>query len=97
MNKQMVLKQLTDCVEEIKKRFSVKAISVFGSVARDEAADNSDVDVLVAFDREADFDTFMDLKFYLEDMLGTGVDLVTDKALRPQIRKAIEQEIIHVA
>lgn len=97
MSKQMVLKQLTDCFEEIKKRFSVKAISVFGSVARDEAVENSDVDVLVAFDREADFDTFMDLKFYLEDILGTGVDLVTDKALRPQIRKAIEQELIHVA
>jgi len=55
------------------------------------------VDVLVVFDRKATFDLFMDLKFYLEELLGTGVDLVTDKALRPQIRRTIEQEMIDVA
>ena len=97
MNKQVVLKQLTDNSEEIRQRFSVKAISIFGSIARDEASDNSDVDVLVVFDQKANFDGFMELKFYLEDLLGAGVDLVTDKALRPQVRQAIEQEMIHVA
>jgi len=97
MDKRTVLTQLANSVEEIRRRFSVKAISVFGSTARDEATENSDVDVLVTFNQKATFDLFMDLKFYLEDLLGTGVDLVTDKALRPQIRKTIEQEIINVA
>jgi len=97
MDKRTVLTQLTNSVEEIRRRFSVKAISVFGSIARDEATENSDVDVLVTFNQKATFDLFMDLKFYLEDLLGTGVDLVTDKALRPQVRKAIKQEIINVA
>ncbi len=97
MNKQVVLKRLTDNSEEIRQRFSVKAISIFGSIARDEASDDSDVDVLVVFDQKANFDGFMELKFYLEDLLGAGVDLVTDKALRPQIRQAIEREMIHVA
>lgn len=97
MNKQFVLTQLTDCMEEIRQRFSVKKLSIFGSVARGEASDSSDVDVLVAFDRTANFDIFMDLKFYLEELLGMGVDLVTDKALRPQIRRAIEQEMVDVA
>jgi len=96
MNKQMVIRQLTGSFEEIRQRFLVKELSIFGSVARDEAVDNSDVDVLVTFDQKANFDGFMDLKFYLEELLETGVDLVTDKALRPQIRRAIEQEIIHV-
>jgi len=97
MNKQFVLTQLTDCMEEIRQRFSVKKLSIFGSVARGEASDSSDVDVLVVFDRTANFDIFMDLKFYLEELLGMGVDLVTDKALRPQIRRAIEQEMVDVA
>lgn len=97
MNRQAVLTRLKGSVEEIRQRFSVKSLSIFGSIARDEAGDNSDVDVLVVFDQKANFDGFMELKFYLEDLLGTGVDLVTDKALRPQIRQAIEQEMINVA
>jgi predicted nucleotidyltransferase len=97
MDKQTVLTKLTDCMEEIKKRFSVKTLAIFGSIARDEAAQGSDIDVLVVFERKGSFDLFMDLKFYLEELLAAQVDLVTDKALRPQIRRAIEQEMIHVA
>jgi len=97
MNKHAALTRLKDSAEEIRQRFSVKSLSVFGSIARDETTDNSDVDVLVVFDQKASFDVFMDLKFYLEELLGTGVDLVTDKALRPQVRRAIEQELINVA
>ena len=97
MDKQAVLRRLTGSIKEIRQRFSVKAISIFGSIARDEASDDSDVDVLVVFDQKANFDGFMELKFYLEELLGAGVDLVTDKALRPQVRRAIEGEIIDVA
>jgi len=89
MDKQAVIKTLSDCAQEIRKRYSVKALCVFGSVARGQAADDSDVDVLVAFKQKAAFDLFMDLEFYLEELLGTGVDLVTDKALCPQLRRAI--------
>ncbi len=96
MNKQAVLKRLAENSEEIRQRFSVKALSIFGSAARGEATDKSDVDVLVVFNQRATFDLFMDLKFYLEDLLGMSVDLVTDKALRPQLRRAIEKEIINV-
>jgi predicted nucleotidyltransferase len=97
MNKQAILARLADNLGEMQQRFSVRAISIFGSVARDDATDNSDVDLLVAFDKKANFDVFMDLRFYLEELLGTGVDLVTDKAIRPEIRQTIEEEIIHVA
>ena len=97
MNKQVILTQLTGRMEDIRQRFSVRRLSVFGSVVRGEASEGSDVDVLVVFDRKATFDLFMDLKFYLEELLGTGVDLVTDKALRPQIRRTIEQEMVDVA
>jgi len=97
MNKQVILTQLTGRMEEIRQRFSVRRLFVFGSVVRSEASEGSDVDVLVVFDRKATFDLFMDLKFYLEELLGMGVDLVTDKALRPQIRRTIEKEMVDVA
>jgi len=97
VDKQKVLMCLKDSIEEIQQRFPVKTLAVFGSVVRDEAADNSDVDVLVVFNQKATFDIFMDLKFYLEELLGMSVDLVTDKALRPQVRRAIEKELINVA
>ena len=97
MERQIVLKRLRGCIGEIRQRFAVRALGIFGSIARDAAADDSDIDVLVIFDGKASFDLFMDLKFYLEDLLGAQVDLVTDKALRPQIRQVIEQEMIHVA
>ena len=97
MNKQEILNQLTNHAGQIRQLFSVKELSIFGSVARDQADENSDVDLLVEFDKKADFDSFMDLKFYLEDLLGTRIDLVTRNALRPRLSQLIEQELIHVA
>jgi len=93
VDKRKILTCLKDSIEEIRQRFPVKTLAVFGSVVRDEAVGSSDVDVLVVFNQRATFDIFMDLKFYLEELLGMSVDLVTDKALRPQVRRAIEKEL----
>jgi predicted nucleotidyltransferase len=76
--------------------FGVKSLAIFGSVARDEATSDSDVDLLVEFEKKVTFDRYMDLKFYLEDCLGIKVDLVTQKMLRPQIRKTVEKEALRV-
>ncbi len=97
MNKQDILEQLESNLNQIQQCYGVRSISIFGSVARNEPTENSDLDVLVQFKGEANFDGFMDLKFYLEDLLEIKVDLVTDEALRPQIRQAVQQEMIHVA
>jgi len=78
------------------KRFCVKSLAIFGSVARDEARPDSDVDILVEFEGPVTFDCYMDLKFYLEDHLGTRVDLVSKRTLKPQIRASVEQEAIPV-
>jgi predicted nucleotidyltransferase len=56
----------------------------------------SDIDILVEFAGRATFDNYMNLKFHLQDVLHTGVDLVTRKALRPQIKEQIEKELIDV-
>jgi predicted nucleotidyltransferase len=95
--KEEVIRALKERLGEIQQRFGVSRISLFGSVVRGEARHDSDIDVLVVFESKATFDAFMDLKFYLEDLLGARVDLVTDDALRPQMRLAIEGELVDVA
>lgn len=82
--------------QESLKCFGVKSLAIFGSVARDEARPDSDVDILVEFEGLVTFDRYMELKFYLEDQLGTRVDLVSRRTLKPQIRPSIEQEAIAV-
>lgn len=79
------------------KKYHIKSLSLFGSVARDEATDKSDIDVLVEFDGAATFDRYMELKFQLENLLHNKVDLVTKKAIKPRTKKYIEKDLIHVA
>ena len=67
------------------------------SVARDDAGADSDVDILVEFEGPATFDRYMDLKFFLEELLECRIDLVTRDALKPRIRPRVESEAIHVA
>jgi uncharacterized protein len=75
----------------------VVSLGLFGSAARGDMAANSDIDVLVEFSGPATFDGYMDLKDYLQDLLGRPVDLVTRKALRPALRARIAAEIVNVA
>jgi predicted nucleotidyltransferase len=77
-------------------RFGILSLSLFGSVARDEAEVTSDVDVLVEFPAPPTFDQYMGLKFYLEDLLQCKVDLVTRRALREGIRPYVEKEALRV-
>jgi len=74
----------------------VKSLAIFGSAARDEARPDSDVDVLVEFQGPATFNGYMDLKFFLEDLLGRPVDLVTRKSIRPRLKEQIESEAQYV-
>ncbi|NER47775.1 MAG: nucleotidyltransferase family protein [Symploca sp. SIO1A3] len=78
------------------KSYGVRTLFIFGSVARDEATAESDVDILVEFEGAVTFERYMDLKFYLEDQLRTKVDLVTKRSLKPQIRASVEQEVIRI-
>ncbi len=77
-------------------RMGVKTLAVFGSVARDEARPDSDVDILVEFQGSATFNGYMDLEFFLEDLLGRPVDLVTRKSIRPRLKTQIESEALYV-
>lgn len=81
---------------ELQRRFGVVRLALFGSRARGQAREGSDADVLVAFDGPADSARYFGLQFYLEDLLGCPVDLVTEKALRPELRPGIERDAVHV-
>ena len=79
----------------LKERFGVKKMGVFGSVARGEAKEKSDVDVLVEFEStKKNFDNFMELCFFLEDLFGKKVDLITTSGLDKYIRPYVEREVI---
>ena len=81
------------------KAFSVRALFIFGSVARDEATESSDLDVLVEFETEshAGFFGLIRLKNHLEDLLGCRVDLTTPGSLRREMREQILKEAIRAA
>lgn len=96
MNRKRALELLSHSKPELQARFGVTRLALFGSTARDTATDNSDIDVLVAFDGPATSKRYFGVQFYLEDLLGCPVDLVTEKALRPELRPYIEREQVRV-
>lgn len=72
----------------------VKSLELFGSVARDEAGSDSDVDFLVEFDRPVGLFDFSKVRLYLEDVLGCSVDMGTQDALREHLRKPVLKDVI---
>ena len=95
MRRQNILKILAEHRSEIESHFGVASLSLFGSVARDEAAAESDVDILVTFVKTPGMFGFLELKEYLEHILQCPVDLVTRNALKKQFCEQIFQEVVH--
>jgi predicted nucleotidyltransferase len=80
----------------IRSRFGIKSLLLFGSVARNEATQESDLDFVVNFDGTITFDRYMDLKIFLEDLFGKKIDLAIEDNLKPQIRQKILEDAIDV-
>jgi len=95
MRREDALKQLQGSWERISS-FDVQSLALFGSLARDEAGSDSDADIIVEFNGPAKFDRYMDLKTFLEELLGCRIDLVTRKAIKPRMRPYVEEEAIYV-
>ena len=96
MNRDEVLDQLARNKPTLVARFGVDRLALFGSTVRDAARADSDIDILVSFNGPATSERYFGVQFFLEDLLGRPVDLVTDKALRPELRPFIEREAVHV-
>jgi uncharacterized protein len=96
MGRDDVLSRLAAHRSEL-ERFGIASLRLFGSVAREEASPDSDVDILVSFRETPTFSGYMKLRIFLEDLLGTKVDLVTETGLREAVRPFVERDAIRVA
>lgn len=96
MDRSEVLDLLEKHKAELQRRFDVIDLALFGSTARGSATERSDIDILVTFDGPATSKRYFGVQFYLEDLFGRPVDLVTNKALRPELRPFVERDAIHV-
>lgn len=96
IDKEQVLNLLKAHKSIMEQRFGVTCIALFGSTVRDETFPHSDVDILVSFEGPTTSKQYFGVQFYLEELIGSRIDLVTDKALRPELRPYVENEAIYV-
>ena len=89
-----IIKKIADIQEELKERFTVIRIGVFGSAVRGDEGPDSDVDILVEL-AEPTFDHYMDLKFRFEEVLQRSVDLVLADTVKTRLKPIIEREVVY--
>ncbi len=88
MNLQEIKQTLKEKLPEIRKKYSAKNLYIFGSYVRGEQTPESDIDILVEFEKgKKTFDNCMDLKFYLEGLFGKKVDLIIKESVKPRLKK----------
>lgn len=91
-HKEQILTLLKQELPYLKAKFKVKTIALFGSYAREEQTETSDIDMLVEFEAPVGFFKFIELEDYLSEKLGAKVDLVTPDALKPIIKPYVLEE-----
>jgi uncharacterized protein len=97
MRRNEVLKRIHAAEGELRERFGVRSLALFGSVARDEATDASDVDLLVEFDRPIGYFHVFRTEDFLEEKLGgIKVDLVLRNAVIEELKEDIYGEAIEI-
>ncbi|MFA4934524.1 MAG: nucleotidyltransferase family protein [Candidatus Methanoperedens sp.] len=94
-HKDQILTPLKKQLPYLKEKFKVKSIGIFGSYAREEQTEKSDINILVEFEAPVGFFKFIELENYLSDKLGAKVDLVTPDALKPLIKPDIMAEAVY--
>lgn len=80
----------------VQKKYKVKEIGIFGSYVRGEQHENSDVDVLIDFEKAPSLLKFIELENYLSDTIGIKVDLVMKRVLKPRIGENILAEVVYL-
>lgn len=95
LTKEIILQTLKN-QENFFAKYDIKTLALFGSTARNEATENSDLDFLVEFNHSTTLDSYMNLKFYLEELFNKSVDLVTLKSIKPVIKNSVLAEAVYV-
>ncbi len=88
---QEIIQVLKEHRKELRKTYKVKRLKVFGSYARNEQTEKSDLDLMVSFEETPTLLEFIDLKEYLEDITGIKVDLVTEESISPYVKPYIKE------
>ena len=96
ISKSTIINTLKQEFSYLKSKYYVKKIGIFGSFAKDEQRETSDVDIIVDFSRPIGFFLFLQLEDYISEKLGMKVDLVTPEALKPLLKEEILEETIYV-
>ena len=91
-----IKKILQDYKKELKEKYQIKKISIFGSYVRNQQKKRSDIDLLVEFEETPDLLKFIEIEEYLAKLIGVKVDLVRRPVLRKELRKQILKEAIEV-
>lgn len=95
LNREQILATIDAHADEL-RRLGARSLALFGSIARGEGSDSSDIDLLVELQPKT-FDSYMDVKLYLEKVLGRKVDLVLADAVKPRLRSVILAEAVHAS
>ena len=95
-SKEEVLQILKEAKPELVRRYGLRRLALFGSYARGDQREDSDVDILVEVDPSIGLE-FVDLADYLEELVGVRAEVVSSRAIKPRNWKVIEQELIDVS
>ena len=96
MRREDVVQTIDNHRQELVSQFGVQSLALFGSVVRDEAGDDSDIDMLVEFNRPTGYFGLVALQEYLAELLQHPVDLGTLRGLKPRVRTRVEREMRYV-
>ena len=94
LDKEAILTQLQSRKDQFARKYTVRRMGIFGSIARGQCRQDSDIDIVVEMESPT-FDRYMDLKFELEDLFGRDVDLVLADLIKSRLRPVIEKETIY--
>ena len=91
-----LMRILRDHMPELRRRYGVRSVEVFGSYVRNEQRPDSDLDLLVVFEEVPGLLAYTELQHYLSDLLGVRVDLTNKRTLRPGTGRSILREAVEV-
>jgi len=96
MSKEDIIKILKEVKGQLREKYKIEEIGLFGSVVREERTRDSDIDLLVDFRDDADIFDLVGLALFLEEKLGHKVDIVPRRALRKEIKESVLNELVSV-
>jgi predicted nucleotidyltransferase len=95
-DRESILARLRQALPSLKQHYPIRSLGLFGSTARGDGGDASDIDILVEFTRPVSLSTFLALEDELRRLLGRSIDLVSQQALKPHVRRTVAHDLVKV-